>query len=342
MVAAVGVMHRAERLGCGGGLGKSGARRERAAESSGVARRGADWFVRKCGSPQAAGMAKLGERAELTILREKPLGLFLDAGSELGEVLLPKREMPERWEIGGRVEVFLYCDSEDRPVATMKRPKAMPGEFAYLEVSELTGVGAFLDWGLPKDLLLPFGEQRERVEVGRSYVVRVTMDEISGRIIASRRLSRYLSHKEVCYREGEEVALLLFGKTDLGYKAIVNGVHEGLLFANQVFRRLRAGERTAGYVTQVRADGKLDLSLYPPGRGTVDALEARIVGELECRGGFWELCDRSPAEAIYDALGVSKKAFKQATGALYRKRRIVIGADGIRLAAGGAEEPGLE
>ena len=283
-------------------------------------------------------MTNLGDRAELTIVREKPPGLILDGGEELGEILLPKREMPKRWELGGTVEVFLYCDSEDRPVATMKHPKAMPGEFAYLEATAITEVGVFLDWGLPKDLLLPFGEQKERIELGRSYVVRITVDEKSGRIIASRKIGRYLSHEQVDYREGEEVELMLFGKTDLGYKAIVNGRHEGLLFANQVFRRLRAGERTVGYVKRVRDDGKIDLVLAAPGRANVEALEERILAELERGGGQWELCDKSPAEAIYAALGVSKKAFKQATGALYRKRRIVIGEDEIRLVGSRREE----
>src|SRR5690606_7621042 len=279
-------------------------------------------------------MAHIGERASLTILREQPFGLFLDAGDELGEVLLPRREMPVKWQIGGEVDVFLYHDSEDRPVATMKRPKAMPGEFAYLEVLAITGVGAFLDWGLPKDLLLPFREQKERLEVGKSYVVRVTVDEASGRIVATRKLGRFLGLTPPDYAEGQEVELMLYGKTELGYKAIVDGRHSGVLFANEVFRRLKAGERTKGYVVQVRPDGKIDLSLYPPGRARIDDLETRIEEELKRRGGFWELCDSSPAEEIHKALGVSKKAFKQATGALFRKRRILIGDDGIRLAEG--------
>ena len=276
-------------------------------------------------------MAKIGERVKLTILREQPFGVFLDAGDELGDVLLPRREMPRIWQIGGDVEVFLYRDSEDRPVATMKSPKAMPGEFAYLKVLASTDVGAFLDWGLPKDLLLPFREQRERLEVGNSYVVHVHVDPSSGRIVASRRLSRYLDLVPPTYTVGEEVELMLYGKTDLGYKAIINGQHSGVLFSNQVFRRLRAGEETKGYVTLVRPDRKIDLSLYPPGRARIDDLEARIEEELKKRNGFWELCDSSPAEEIYRALGVSKKAFKRATGALFRKRKIVITDKGIRL-----------
>jgi predicted RNA-binding protein (virulence factor B family) len=280
-------------------------------------------------------MAKLGERADLTVLRETSVGLFLDTEGALGEVLLPRREMPKTWELGGRINVFLYCDSEDRPVATLKQPLAMPGEFAYLEVLALTDVGAFVDWRLPKDLLVPFAEQKARLEVGRSYVVRVTVDEKSGRIIGSRRLDRYLTVEDMNYQEGEEVDLILFGKTELGFKAIVNGKHQGILFANEVFRRLRAGEQTRGYVTKIRDDGKLDLSLYPPGRARVEELEQRILIELARRGGRWELCDKSPAEAIYSALGVSKRSFKQATGALYRRKLIVIGENAIRLVGKG-------
>jgi predicted RNA-binding protein (virulence factor B family) len=277
------------------------------------------------------GMANIGERATLTVLREQPFGLFLDAGDELGEVLLPRREMPVNWRIGGEVDVFLYHDSEDRPVATMKRPKAMPGEFAYLEVLSINAVGAFLDWGLPKDLLLPFREQKERLEVGKSYVVHVHVDEASGRIVATRRLNKYLNKTPANYKEGQEVGLMLYGKTELGYKAIIEGQHGGVLFGNEVFRRLRAGEKTKGYVVQVRPDGKVDLSLYPPGRTKINDLEGRIEEELKKRGGFWALNDSSPAEEIHQALGVSKKAFKQATGALFKKRKITIGDEGIRL-----------
>jgi uncharacterized protein len=281
-------------------------------------------------------MAHIGERVSLTIHREQPFGLFLDAGGDLGEVLLPRREMPTKWEIGGEVEVFLYCDSEDRPVATLKHPKVMPEEFGYLEVLAITGVGAFLDWGLPKDLLLPFREQREKLEVGKSYVVHVHVDAETRRIVASRRLSRHLDKVPAVYAEGEEVDLLLYGKTDLGYKAIINNAHSGVLFANQVFRRLRAGEKTKGFVTQVRSDGKIDLSLYETGKAGTETLETRIDIELEKRGGFWALCDSSSPEEIYAALGVSKKAFKKATGALFKKRRITMGKDGIRRA--GREE----
>ncbi|MEK7952745.1 CvfB family protein [Luteolibacter soli] len=276
-------------------------------------------------------MPAIGQRAQLTILREQPFGIFLDAGDELGEVLLPRREMPKHWQIGGIVDVFLYLDSEDRPVATLKYPKVMPGEFAYLEALSITSVGAFLDWGLPKDLLLPFREQKERIEPGKSYVVHVHVDGPSGRIVATRRVSKFLNKTPADYKEGQEVELMLFGKTELGYKAIIEGKHSGVLFANEVFRRLRAGEKTKGYIVKVHPEGKIDLSLYPPGRARINDLETLIEEELTKRGGFWAISDSSPAEEIHKALGVSKKAFKQATGALFKKRKITIGDDGIRL-----------
>lgn len=279
---------------------------------------------------EGSRMALIGERAKLTALREQPFGIFLDGG-DLGEILLPRREMPRKWQVGEEIDVFLYRDSEDRPVATLKEPLVKPGEFAYLEVVAITNVGAFLDWGLPKDLLLPFREQKDRLEIGRSYVVRCYVDEETGRIVASRRLPRYLDQTPAPYRAGDAVDLLLYGKTELGYKAIVNGKHTGLLFANQVFRRLRAGERTKGYVVTVREDGKLDLSLEAPGRERISDLETRILEEIRSRGGYWALSDDAPAAEIHAALGVSKRAFKEASGALFRKRIIRIEPEGMRL-----------
>ncbi len=279
---------------------------------------------------EGSGMALIGERAKLTALREQPFGIFLDGG-DLGEILLPRREMPAKWQVGEEIDVFIYRDSEDRPVATLKEPLVKPGEFAYLEVIAITNVGAFLNWGLPKDLLVPFREQKDRLEIGRSYVVRCYVDEETGRIVASRRLPRYLDQTPPPYREGDAVDLLLYGKTELGFKAIVNGQHTGLLFANQVFRRLRAGERTKGYVVTVREDGKLDLSLEPPGRERISDLETRILEEIQSRGGYWALSDDAPAAEIHAALGVSKRAFKEASGALFRKRKIRIEPEGMRL-----------
>lgn len=275
-------------------------------------------------------MAKIGERASLQILHEKPFGLFLDGG-DLGEILLPHREIPRGSSLGDFLDVFLYNDSEDRPVATLLRPKVMPGQFGRLKCVAVTGVGAFLDWGLPKDLLVPFREQKVRMDVGKNYIVHVQVDGQSGRIIASTRLTRHLDQGPHDFRPGQAVDLLVFAKTDLGYKAVVNHTHSGLIFASDVFQPLQPGETLKGYIADVRADGKIDLSLHAPGRARIDDLEGRILKELAARGGFWSIGDHSSAAEINDELGVSKRTFKQATGALLKKRRIVIEKNGIRL-----------
>jgi predicted RNA-binding protein (virulence factor B family) len=275
-------------------------------------------------------MAKIGERASLRILREKPFGLYLDGG-ELGEVLLPHREVPPDNVIGGFLDVFIYNDSEDRPVATLLTPKAMPGTFARLKCVAVTGVGAFLDWGLPKDLLIPFREQKSPMEEGKSYLVHIHVDEVSGRIVASARLERFLDLKEHSHQPADEVDLIIFGKSELGYKAIINQAHSGLLFSDKIFQPLQHGERLKGYVSAIRADGKIDLTLHAPGRARVGGLEERVLAELKARGGFWALGDHSPAAEIHEELGVSKRTFKQGIGALLRKQLITIEERGIRL-----------
>ena len=275
-------------------------------------------------------MANIGERANLKILKESSPGLFLDSEGELGEVLLPRNEVLGEVKLGETVDVFLYCDSEDRPVATMKAPLAMPGEFAALRCVNVTSIGSFLDWGLTKDILVPFREQQNRLDVGKKYAVYLYVDPKSGRIVASRRINKFLAKTRPDYKEGQKVDLMIYSKTDLGYKAIINGEYSGVIFANEVFQELQSGEETVGYITKLRNDGKVDLSLQPRGKAHIDDLEGRIKEELDARGGYWELCDSSPAEAIYEELGVSKKAFKKATGALFRKRLISIGKDGIR------------
>lgn len=276
-------------------------------------------------------MAKIGERASLKILREKPCGLYLD-GAELGEVLLPRREVPKDAVPGGMVEVFLHTDSEDRPIATRLMPLAMPGGIAKLTCVAVSGVGAFLDWGLAKDLLVPFREQAAPMQAGKSYLVHVRVDDISGRIIGSTRIARQLDKTPHSYRPGDEVELQIFGKTPLGYKAVVNGTHSGLLYAEGVFQALQPGERVRGFIAGVRDDGKIDLTLHPPGRTRVADLEERILAELTARGGFWALGDHSSAAEIHAELGVSKRSFKQAAGALFKKRLITMEDRGIRLA----------
>ncbi|MGJ8644794.1 MAG: CvfB family protein [Luteolibacter sp.] len=275
-------------------------------------------------------MAEVGTWVTLTIVREQPFGIFLD-GENLGEILLPRREMPKEWAISGQVLVFIYLDSEDRLVATMQTPRAIPGEFAKLKCIALTGVGAFLDWGLPKDLLVPFREQKVPMVVGKHYLVKVLVDEQSGRIMATARIARHIDQTPAEYATGDEVDLTVYGKTPMGYKAIINSAHTGLLFENEVFQDLSLGEKLKGYIAGVRADGKIDLSLHPQRRERVDGLEKQIMGELIARGGYWSLCDKSPAELIYQELGVSKRTFKQAIGSLLKKRLITQNQMEIRL-----------
>jgi len=275
-------------------------------------------------------MARIGDRVVLKSVRERPAGMYLDAG-EMGEILLPRREIPEGHEIGDEVLVFLYTDSEDRPVACPKIPRVMPGSWGLLRCVSVSKAGAFMDWGLAKDLLVPFREQTARMIEGRHYPVWVKVDSVSQRIIGTTRLSRELDRTPHSLRVGDEVELVVFARTPLGYKAVVNGAHSALLFANDVFEELRIGERRTGYIREVRSDGKLDATLQAPGRARVDDLEKQILGELTARGGFWAIGDHTPADEIREELGVSKRTFKQAVGALLKKRRIRMDERGIRL-----------
>jgi predicted RNA-binding protein (virulence factor B family) len=272
-------------------------------------------------------MAKIGERAKLPYLREVGAGSFLDGG-ELGEILLPKGErMNEEREL---VDVFIYRDSEDLPIATQRIPKVMPGNFGVLRVLASNNTGAFLDWGLSKDLLLPYSEQRNPPKVGQPVVVYVYLDPKSERLVASQRVSRHFSMDTPDYPDGAEVDMIVFGKTDMGYKTIVDGKYSGLLFKNQVFEELFYADEIKGYVTQVRNDRKVDLSLYAPGNAKVENLETRLERELTSRGGFWAIDDKSSPETINLELGVSKKVFKKATGSLFKKRKIAFEDGGIR------------
>jgi len=276
-------------------------------------------------------MAAIGERAPLAILREMPFGLFLDGGA-LGEILLPRNESPAQWQPGDTLDVFIHTDSEDRPVCTLKHPLAMPGEFARLKCLATTPVGAFLDWGLTKDLLVPFREQKTPMEPGRDYIVRVLLDEHTNRIIATARLARHLDLTRPPWAPGDAVALMIYGKTELGYKAIIEGTHSGLLYANEVFQKLRPGQRVRGFIRELRPDGKIDLALQPEGSRRVNQLEIDLLGEIIARGGSLPHGDHSSPEEIRDTFGVSKRTFKQAIGALLKKRKIAITDRGIILA----------
>lgn len=283
-------------------------------------------------------MISIGQRAPLAILREKPFGLILDGGA-LGEILLPRNETPARWEPGETIDVFIHTDSEDRPVATRKHPLAMPGDFARLKCIATTGVGAFLDWGLTKDLLVPFREQKTPMEVGKHYIVRLLLDEATNRIIATARLARHLDLTRPNWIPGDTVALMIYGKTDLGYKAIIEGTHSGLIYANEVFQDLRPGQQIQGYIRECRRDGKIDLTLHAEAKQRVGGLEGELLGEIIARGGTLPFGDHSTPAEIREAFGVSKRTFKQAVGALLKKRKIAITDQGIALAEDGDWSP---
>lgn len=275
-------------------------------------------------------MAELGVLNTLTVLRTGSYGVILDGGP-LGDVLLPRREAPESCAVGDTLVIFVYVDSDDTLVATTQRPLAMVGEFAHLKVLSMTDYGAFVDWGLKKNLLVPFSEQNGTMIVGRSYVVRVYLDKRSGRAVASARLDRFLDRAPLDYVPHQQVDLLVCEHTDIGYKAIINQRHWGVLHDADVFQPLRYGQRLTGYIKKLREDGKIDLVLQPPGYAKVEGIAGELLEKIRAAGGFIAVTDKSPPEKIYALFGVSKKVFKQAVSALYRERLITIEADGLHL-----------
>jgi predicted RNA-binding protein (virulence factor B family) len=285
-------------------------------------------------------MAIIGKRNFLSVVRASQPGLYLDGG-ELGEILLPGRYIPADLAPKQKLDVFVYRDSEDRLVATTETPNAMVGEFGCMRVINVhPQAGAFLDWGLAKDLLVPFREQEFPLRVGDWVVVYVGLDVQSNRIIASTRLNRHLSHDTPAYRDGQPVNLLVAGQTPLGYSAIVDNKHLGLLYKSQLASALKIGARLKGFVRTVRANGKIDLSLDAAGYKRVEPLTNLIVAALKMSGGRLAFDDESSPSVIRQQFGVSKKAFKQALGKLYKTRRIAFTKPGIELLDNSVWSPG--
>nr|BFD67588.1 S1-like domain-containing RNA-binding protein [Bdellovibrio sp. HAGR004] len=275
-------------------------------------------------------MVQIGQINKLKVIKRAEFGVFLDGDSD-GEILLPRRYMPEKCELGDELEVFICYDSEDRLMATTEMPFAMVGTFANLRVKSMERVGAFLDWGLPKDLLLPFREQTRDLKVGQYAVVYLYLDK-SDRISASMRLERFIDKEPGTYEPGQAVDLFIAAKSDLGYKAIINNRHWGLLFGNEVFQRLDYGQKLQGYIKNVRDDGKIDLTLQQQtGYKAAAGIAEKILQVLKERGGFLPINDKTDAEVIYDLFGVSKKKYKMALGGLYKQRLVTISDDGLRL-----------
>ena len=277
-------------------------------------------------------MALIGRYNSLQIVKHRNFGLYLD-GAQDGEILLPNRYIPkdvptedEDW-----LNVFIYLDSEDKLLATTEKPKVQVGEFASLKVVEVNSIGVFLDWGLPKDLLLPYSEEKRTLQAGDYCVVHVYLDKHTRRITATARLDRYLDKTPASYSVGQEVDLLVAEATDMGFKAIINNKHWGLIHKNEVFKFMRAGKQEKGYIKEIRSDGNISLSLQPVGAEAASSLNSKILAKLRENNGTLPVSDKSDPQVISGLFGVSKGNFKKAIGALYKQGQIVIHADRIEL-----------
>ncbi|MBD8122244.1 GntR family transcriptional regulator [Pseudomonas lutea] len=277
-------------------------------------------------------MALVGRYNSLQVVKHTNFGLYLD-GAQDGEILLPNRYIPkdipsedEDW-----LNVFIYLDSDDKLIATTEKPKVQVGEFASLKVVEVNSIGIFLDWGLPKDLLLPYSEEKRPLKAGDYCVVHVYLDKHTRRITATTRLDRYLDKTPANYTVGQEVDLLVAEETAMGFKAIINNKHWGLIHKNEVFKFLRPGKQEKGFIKEVRSDGNISLSLQPVGEQLASSLNAEILGKLRDNNGVLPVSDKSDPQVISNLFGVSKGNFKKAIGALYKQGQIVIHADRIEL-----------
>lgn len=275
-------------------------------------------------------MVEIGKYNTLKIVKDLDFGVYLD-GSDGLEILLPARYVPKNVKPGDEVEVFIYHDNEGRLIATTAKPLATVGEFKFMEVKSVNNTGAFLEWGLMKDLLVPFKEQKMPMREGKWYLVYVHQDHITKRIVASARIDKYLDNVIPDYTFNQEVDLLVADETEIGYKVIINNLHWGLLYRNEVFRRLEKGEELKGYIKEVREDEKIDVSLTPMGYQKVDGIAGTVLESLKAQGGFIAVHDKSEPDVIYSLFRCSKKAFKQAIGALYKQHLIALENDGIRL-----------
>jgi len=277
-------------------------------------------------------MALVGRYNSLQVVKHTNFGLYLD-GAQDGEILLPNRYIPkdipsedEDW-----LNVFIYLDSDDKLIATTEKPKVQVGEFASLKVVEVNSIGIFLDWGLPKDLLLPYSEEKRPLKAGDYCVVHVYLDKHTRRITATTRLDRYLDKVPANYAVGQEVDLLVAEETAMGFKAIINNKHWGLIHKNEVFKFLRSGKQEKGFIKEVRSDGNISLSLQPVGEQLASSLNAKILSKLRENNGVLPVSDKSDPTMISNLFGVSKGNFKKAIGALYKQGQIVIHADRIEL-----------
>jgi uncharacterized protein len=274
-------------------------------------------------------MVKIGKNNKLQVVKFVEFGIYLNGGQD-GEILMPSRYVPDDCKINDWLDVFIYLDSEDRLLATDEKPYVYADEFASLKCVAITQFGAFLDWGLPKDLLVPYKEQAERMIEGKNYVVYVYEDSATGRIVATSKIEKYLDKIPQNYEFNQKVELLVYQRTDLGYKVVIEKTHSGLIFYNQIFRKLAVGDKVEGFIKEIREDGKIDVVLEKQGYVKVEGIAQDILNIIKNNGGSMKIHDKSPSEEIYEVFGVSKKTFKKAIGDLYRNRMIVIEEEGIR------------
>ncbi|MFH4669507.1 CvfB family protein [Vibrio alginolyticus] len=277
-------------------------------------------------------MIKIGQINSLEVIKKADFGVFLD-GDDYGSVLLPSKYVPEGTEIGEYVDVFLYFDSESQLAATIERPIAQVGEWGLMKIEGVNATGAFVNWGIKeKDLLIPFSEQRTRFSAGQTILVYVYTDKASGRIVGTTKFNKWLDKTPANYEVNEQVDLIIAERSQLGYKAIVNGKHWGMIFPSDVFGKLYIGKKLKGFIKHIREDGKIDLALQKVGVAKMDDLSSKVLDLLEKKGGFLPLNDKSSPEAIFDAFRTSKGTYKKTIGGLYKQGKIVIEKDGIRLA----------
>ncbi len=275
-------------------------------------------------------MVQIGRINKLKVIKLVEFGLYLDGG-ELGEILMPKRYMPSGTKTNDLLEVFIHLDSQDRLVATNDTPKVEVGQVAFLKVRDVNRIGAFLDWGMPKDLLAPFAEQRIPMETGRSYCVYVYID-LSERIAASSKLSLFLEEEnDGVFKEKQEVKLLVSSRSEMGYTVVIDGTHLGLVHNSEILQPLRTGQKMTGYIKHIREDGKINVTLQKQGNAGRVELEDKILSFLVDNKGFSVLGDKSSPEDIFKQYRVSKASYKKSLSKLYKKRKIMIEKDGVRL-----------
>lgn len=276
-------------------------------------------------------MLQIGTYHTLEILRLTPPGLFLGDGDKENEVLLPNKYIPATYEIGDSIRVFVYQDFDERVVATTLTPKIELNGFALLEVVDNSKIGAFMDWGLEKDLLVPFSEQSSRMRIGGRYLIYMYFDEVSGRLVGTQKYKKFLSNEDINFNEGDEVDIIIVDNTPLGVNVIVNGRHRGLIYHDDIFKNIENGESHKGYIRKIREENKLDISLQPIGFAAIEPNADKILALLKLNNGKMAVSDASSPELIYEQFGMSKKLFKKSLGNLYRQKLITISDDGIAL-----------